>query len=156
MHRILIPSIIAASLAASEFGVDVFAMGASYHSNRNYNWKEWNPGGGGSIWASPGYGVEGFVAMGGYKNSTGTGSFFQQVGARYVYDLNDDWIVGGFAAYGVLLGYDDKQTAPVAGASLGWRWLHLEAAYRPPTDGTEDVPGTAVVAAWLRVRVKRW
>lgn len=153
MKSILLLTLAALSLHA-EVGFDAYAFGVSRHSNREYDWKEWNPGGALAPYTSFADGrVEAFMLVGGYKNSTGAGTFLHLLGARGVFGDPDQIHYGVSVAYGVVTGYDEIPMRVMAGAYVGYDRVSLEMAYEPPNTGNEEIPGTATFAAWLRIRI---
>ena len=148
-------AILAASAFADEFvvpphGLDVLAFGAAYHTNRDYDWREWNPGAAIAPWVACGSHVEAFIACGGYANSTHDRTEMFAPGVR-VFGTSGTWRFGVTASAALVSGYS-RDVLPMCGAFAGWRRVSLEcAAFPAASDG--DVPRTLVVAAWLRVRV---
>jgi hypothetical protein len=150
----LVPFLFASVAVAEEthYGLDLYAFGLSRHTNRDYDWREVNPGLAVAPYVKLADHLDAFVLAGGYRNSIDKNTVLTMVGIRLM-DTYKDVTYGVSGAAGLMTGYPGPPSGNALSAFVGYKRVNLEFAYMPRNAGDDTVPGTAVFCAWLRFRV---
>jgi len=136
---------------------ELYVFGLSYHTNRDYDYNEQNPG--------LGYGIElydprpnkfisasWFAAMGTYKDSYSEQAYFIGVGPRLTFGQRDDF----HTTFSLLVSYLDGsgKQGPVAIPilSLDYKYVGIGITGDPTaeTSGNTDEPGSNMIAVFLK------
>lgn len=139
--------------------VDLYAFGASYHSNRKVDYNELNPGLGIGLTWYKSSGMEPFVATGTYHDSYGEDALFAMGGFRRRFGN----IQETHGSVGVAMGYFDgsgkKGIVGMPILSIGYNRFELcvTGSYRD-NEYNEDIKksNTSVIATFLRIRLKEF
>jgi hypothetical protein len=176
--RCLIPLLLAVCAAAGEsdgyeriVAVEVYGMGASYHSNRDVDWNETNYGLGIGLAArEPGSTVEAVWMAGTYRDSFNEQAYLVQAGIRKTFGDFDGLHGTLGATIGYLKGSGNKGASFIPMVSVGYDWLDLCMVYVPSGVSGEGTTGvdeattssdpkdnrftdTAVVAFLVKIRL---
>ena len=117
--RFILPLFLAIPIMASDYGLDAFAFGASRHSNREYDWKEFNPGIAAAPYTTIDDHVEGLLIAGGYRNSLNENTILLMGGIRLV-DSYGDFHYGATIACGMMTGYNSPSASMFADLFIGY------------------------------------
>jgi hypothetical protein len=153
--RCLIPLMLAACAAAGDgyeriVAVEVYGLGASYHSNRDVDWNEANYGLGIGLAArEPGSTVEAVWMAGTYRDSFNEQAYLAQAGIRKTFGDFDGLHGTLGATIGYLKGSGNKGGAFIPMASVGYNRLDLCMIYVPSGalgEGTAGIEGEATTS----------
>ena len=137
--------------------LDLF--GKSYHTNRNYDWNETNPGAGIGIAYADSENADLFASFGSYKDSYSKQAFYGYVGLRGVFGDRDGLHFTAAIAGGYLNGSGGNGPSIIPIISIGYYIADICAVADPfVNDSTkyshgEKTATSKMIAAFLKIRV---
>lgn len=156
----------ASAIAAADLppdSLELYAFGASHHTNRNVPWREINPGIGLGLAHTFDPAADILVSAGTYRDSVNNAARFAMIGGRFVAGDRD----GFNATAGLSLGYfrgsgwDGRGCAVMPVLSVGYGPVSLcmtgeIAPNRTPANHDRNHATTSVVAIFARVTLWRF
>jgi len=156
MIRILLLSVFLLSLVAED-SLELYIFGLSYHTNRNVDWNEVNPG------LAVGYvrrqedNVDLTINVGTYRDSYQNDATFALFGPRFIMGQRDDWHSTVSITAGLFHGSGFQGLGIVPVMSIGYDWLDVCVTGEPPgqreSDSDPKTATSAMVAVFLKTRV---
>ena len=145
----------------AETGTELYVYGMSYHSNREYDFNETNPGLGLGFYsredASSNWYMTGQASV--YYDSYSNYAKTVTAGPRYVFGDKDKWHVDGTLQIGFIkTGVENKQLHQclLPSVSVGYSRYNVHVIYIPKgedSDPSEKDDSSSVIAAFLRIRL---
>jgi hypothetical protein len=159
LEMVLKPAqIIPTTTADLNVGVELDVFGLSYHSNRDYDFNEVNPGLGISLVAEPKddspWHFSMVASFGSYKDSYRDQSTYFLVGPRLTLGHQNSFHVTAAVQAGWVSGSGKNGQAIVPFASIGYDWLDIGITGDPVGMGDKNAEYySKVVAGFLKFRV---
>lgn len=141
------------------FGLELDLMGLSYHTNRNYDFNEVNPGIGlsftlGSDVVDDGNSAVLVASFGTYKNSYDGQANYFLVGPRGTLGYREHFHVSGAIQAGYIIGFNQNGSVIVPVLSVGYNRFDL-CITGNPFEKDEDNE-SKFIACFLKIRVLDW